>query len=59
MLMRRDETIAVNNNWSQVHQVHHEQSGPIVPMTETGFADVGWLNPNLAGQTSISYIRMR
>ena len=36
-----DQFRAVNNHWSQVHQVHHEQSGPIVPMTETGFADVG------------------
>ena len=59
-LMGRDEPIAVNNHWSQVHQVHHEQSGHIVPMTETGFADVGWLNlnPNLAGHTLIRILTL-
>ena len=42
-----DQFRAVNNHWSQVHLVHHEPSALIVPMTETGFTDVGWLNPNL------------
>ena len=42
-----DHPRAVNNHWSQVHLVHHEPSALIVPMTETGFTDVGWLNPNL------------
>ena len=57
--MRRDQPRAVNNHWSQVHQVHHERSALIVPMTGTGFTDVRWLNPNMAtlGNVHLSFSR--